>query len=75
MAVFLFSDTAEFGIVRKDKKNPPFRRKPESPRRRREISRRFAAAEILAFAGMENLIIKYFFSKLAPDIYRWQRGQ
>ncbi|MGI9298537.1 MAG: hypothetical protein ACR2QC_11680, partial [Gammaproteobacteria bacterium] len=31
---------------------PPFRRKPESPRRRREITRRFAAAEIPAFAGM-----------------------
>ncbi|MGI9298530.1 MAG: hypothetical protein ACR2QC_11635, partial [Gammaproteobacteria bacterium] len=27
----MFSDTAEFGIVRKDKKYPPFRRKPESP--------------------------------------------
>ncbi|MGI9298186.1 MAG: hypothetical protein ACR2QC_09850 [Gammaproteobacteria bacterium] len=28
--IFIFSDTAKFGIVRKNKKNPPFRRKPES---------------------------------------------
>ncbi|MGI9297251.1 MAG: hypothetical protein ACR2QC_05050 [Gammaproteobacteria bacterium] len=40
-------------------KVPPFRRKPESPRRRRKISRRFAAAEIPAFAGMGRSFLAF----------------
>ncbi|MGI9296914.1 MAG: hypothetical protein ACR2QC_03340 [Gammaproteobacteria bacterium] len=49
---FIFSDTAEFGIVRKDKKCRHSGESRNLRAERREISRRFAAAEIPAFAGM-----------------------
>ncbi|MGI9298142.1 MAG: hypothetical protein ACR2QC_09630 [Gammaproteobacteria bacterium] len=39
-----FRLSPEWCILIERLKVPPFRRKPESPRRRREITRRFAAA-------------------------------
>ncbi|MGI9298149.1 MAG: hypothetical protein ACR2QC_09665 [Gammaproteobacteria bacterium] len=47
-----FSDTAEFGIVRKDKKNPPCRRRPESHSPYANPPFALSRREMPAFAGM-----------------------